>query len=91
MRTFLTKILPLLLPLVIYLIWLRRARRNALATGAGMPVVRDAPWLWMVGAALAALAAGTVLFALSTGEEPGGVYIPPYVEDGEIVPGHIER
>ncbi len=91
MRIFLTQVLPLLLPLAIYLIWLRRARRNAAATGAVMPAVRDAPWLWMVGAALAAVAAGTVLLALTTGEEPGGVYIPPHVEDGEIVPGHIER
>lgn len=91
MRTFLIQILPLLLPLVIYLIWLGRARRNALTTGAGLPPARDAPWLWMAGAALAALAAGTMLFALTTGEEPGGVYIPPYVKDGEIVPGHIER
>lgn len=91
MRTFLIQTLPLLLPLVIYLIWLKRARRNAVAAGAGMPPARDAPWLWMAGAALAALAAGTVLFALTTGEEPGGVYIPPYVEDGEIVPGQIER
>ncbi len=91
MRVFLTQILPLLLPLAIYLIWVRRARRNSLATGAGMPAARDAPWLWMVGAALAALAAGTVLLALTTGEEPGGTYIPPHVEDGEIVPGRIER
>jgi hypothetical protein len=45
----------------------------------------------MIGAALAAVAAGTVWFALTSGEEPGGVYIPPHVEDGEIVPGHIER
>ena len=54
MRIFLTQVLPLLLPLAIYLIWLQRARRNAAATGAGLPPVRDAPWPWMIGAALAA-------------------------------------
>ena len=91
MKTLLTKILPLLLPVVIYFIWLRYSRRKSLATGADMPGLREAPWIWMIAAALGVLVLGVIFLQLTTGEEPGGVYVPPHVEDGRVVPGHIER
>ncbi len=91
MRLFLTKILPLLLPVAIYLAWHFHARRKALASGITAPSVRDAPWTWIVAAGLTVMILALVGLGLFTGDEPGGVYVPPYMEDGKIVPGHIER
>ena len=62
--------------------------RWAQATGA-MPW-RAVPWVWLaaIGAALTAL----VLFVVTVhyGTSTPGVYVAPHVENGVIVPGHIE-
>jgi len=80
-----------LLPATIFLFWLRTARRRAALTGTPVPVLPDTPWLWAIIAS--AIAAVLVMFALglNSGEKPGGVYHPPRLENGRIVPGHIER
>lgn len=33
---------------------------------------------------------GLISFATPNGVEPGEKYVPPTMEDGEIVPGHFE-
>ncbi|MDP6352567.1 MAG: DUF6111 family protein [Alphaproteobacteria bacterium] len=91
MKIFLTRILPLLLPLIIYFGWLYWARRRALATGVPMPRIGDAPWAVLVAVGLGVLIVALIGLGLLSGEEPGGVYVPPHMEDGRIVPGHIER
>lgn len=90
-RTLLTKILPLLVPAALFLLWMWRARRRAAANGGKRPPLREAPWVWMAFAGLAVLAAGLVFFRFSTGEPPGGTYVPPHLEDGEVVPGRVVR
>lgn len=86
LRVLLTVLLPLLLPTALYLIWvmsLGRAEITGLAAAW-----RRLPWPWLVlaGAALAA----AVLFAfVQFGNRRNGVYIPPQVENGHIVPGHF--
>lgn len=91
LKVLLTQVFPLLLPIVIYLLWLRAARRRASAAGGANPRWHDAPWTLMVASGLFVLIVGMVSLALFTGEEPGGTYVPPYVEDGVVVPGHVER
>lgn len=86
-REILTLVVPLLLPTVIYLVWLRAMRWSE--TGGAVPWHR-LPWVWLaaIGVALTAL----VLFVVTVGfgtEKPGS-YVPPRVENGKIVPGHIE-
>jgi hypothetical protein len=72
-RELLTLFLPLVLPTVLYLVWLRAL-----------------PWVWLglTGVALTAL----VLFVVTVhfGTNVPGVYVAPHVENGQIVPGHIE-
>jgi hypothetical protein len=87
LREFLTLIVPLLLPTVLYLVWLRAMRWSE--SGGAVPW-RALPWVWLAatGAALTAL----VLFVVTVhfGTATPGVYVPPHVENGQIVPGHIE-
>ena len=91
LKVLLTQVFPLLLPIVIYLLWLRAARRRATAAGSTNPRWQDAPWTLMVASGLLVLIVGMVGLAVFTGEEPGGTYVPPHVVDGVIVPGHVER
>ena len=91
MKLFFTKILPLLLPIAIYVGWLIYARKRAKALGGANPKARDAPWSIMLLSGLAVMILAMVILGLWSGEKPGGTYLPPHVEDGEIVPGRVER
>jgi hypothetical protein len=86
-RELLTLFLPLVLPTVLYLVWLRAASWSQ-ADGA-MPW-RGLPWVWLgvTGVALTAL----VLFVVTVhfGTSTPGVYVAPHFENGRIVPGHIQ-
>lgn len=87
-RELLTLVLPLVLPTVLYLLWLQAMRWSQ---NAGPLSWRAMPWLWLglTGVGLTAL----VLFVVTVhfGTATPGVYIPPHVDDnGRIVPGHIE-
>jgi hypothetical protein len=83
MREFLTIVVPLGLPTVLYLIWLRLSQ--------GGFVWRLVPLLWAAGAGAVLLA--LVLFTVTVhfGSSVGGTYVPPRWRDGRIVPGHIEQ
>jgi hypothetical protein len=87
-RELLTLFLPLILPTVLYLVWLQAMRWSQ--TSGASPPWRSLPWVWLglAGVALAAL----VLFVVTVhfGTATPGVYVPPHVENGQIVPGHIE-
>ena len=92
MKLFLTKILPLLLPLAIYVGWLIYARKRARALGTTKPrTIIDAPWPIMLLTGLSVMIFGMVALGLFTGEKPGGIYVPPHMENGEIVPGQVKR
>jgi len=86
-RVLLTIVLPLLLPTVLYLLWvttLRPARRD------GATLWRALPWLWLAGAGVALLAIVLFVVTVHFGARQEGVYVPPRWENGHIVPGHIE-
>lgn len=86
-RELLTLFLPLVLPTVLYLVWLWAVRRSR---SSGPVPWRALPWVWLgvTGVALTAL----VLFVVTVhlGTRVQGVYVPPHAENGRIVPGHIE-
>ena len=67
------------------------ARKRARALGTTKPSARDAPWPIMLLTGLAVLISGMIALGLFTGEKPGGVYVPPHMETGEIIRGHIDR
>jgi hypothetical protein len=85
-REILTLVVPLILPTVLYLAWLRLKHWSE---AGGAVAWQKLPWVWlaMTGVALTAL----VLFVVTVGfgDSQPGVYVPPHFENGQIVPGHI--
>lgn len=85
MRQFLQIVVPLLLPTVLYFVYLKLARRR----GGGSNAPPDVPWVWLgiAGGALVLVSLGAV--ALMGGAPPGSHYEPAKVIDGRIEPGHF--
>ena len=78
-RILLTYIVPLLLPAVLYFLWLRLAPANE---------PRTVPWSWLVAAGV--LLVAIVLAGLALlGGTPDGVYEPAHMENGKLIPGHF--
>lgn len=75
-----------LLPFGAYALWLYLTRRRV----AHAPdwEVRTVGYLALVGALLFVVT--IVLFIHFDTDPPGGTYVPAHIENGEIVPGHIE-
>lgn len=74
-----------LMPFAAYALWLMMTRRTM--TDPNDWQVKTIAWLALIGAALMVIVL-TVFVHLEPGR-PGGVYVPPRLEDGVIVPGHI--
>lgn len=91
MRMLLIRILPLLLPIIILIGWMIYNRRKALAKGLPAPTLKDAPWVTAGIVGIATLIFGLFYLDYHAGERPGGTYVPAKIEDGRLVPGHIER
>jgi hypothetical protein len=91
MSNILVKLLPLLLPIVAYLVWWRLTRGKALAQGQPPPELAKGPWAYLIAAGLVLVLAGLIYTGITSGEPPGGTYVPPSYQDGRIVPGHIDR
>jgi len=80
-RVLLTIIVPLLLPSALYFGW-----RFALGRGINLP----ATWIWLAASGLVLAALTLVVLSLDFGAPREGVYVPPHVSDGKVVPGRIE-
>jgi hypothetical protein len=90
-RVLLQYILPLLLPTLIYLGWAAAERRRTERAQAGeAPRWQDAPWIWLAGAGLVLATVTTVALSLFGGSGIEGTYVPPRLEGGRVVPGHVE-
>lgn len=84
-------LLPVVLPTVVYFLWAASERRRKARLDAGETLRwQDAPWLWLAGIGVALTAVLSAGLALFGGETIEGVYVPPRLEDGRIVPGHVE-
>ena len=83
-RILLTIVLPLLLPTLLYLLWLTASRRAAWAAPAPW---RDMPWVWLAAAGI--VLAALLLFFINVRVGSQGAYVPPKYIDGRIVPGHV--
>ena len=90
MRAILQYVVPLLLPLAIYVSYVLIARRVQAGQGPLAAQLRQFPWVWLAIAGVALLAISLLAFNLTTGSDPGGTYVPPKLEDGKVVPGHME-
>ncbi len=87
LRVVVTIILPLILPTVLYLAWMRLGgwseRGGPAASGA-------LPWLWLAATGVVLLAAVLYVVTVHYGTSTPGIYVPPRLENGRIIPGHIE-
>jgi len=90
MRFFLTYVLPLLMPTVLYLLYLVISRRIMSGQGELAEALRRVPWLWLFGGGLVLVGVSLTIYSLSTGGETHRPYVPPHVEDGRVVPGRLE-
>jgi hypothetical protein len=89
-RIVLTYIVPFLLPITGYALWIWYRTRHAEQHGGEAPKFEQGPWPLMLflGAllSLAVLGAG----AMMRGGNPGDTYTPARVENGKIVPGTMK-
>jgi hypothetical protein len=85
-RIVLTVLLPLLLPTLLYVVWLATARP---AHPAGPAERRPLPWPWLLAAGLGLVTLMLYLAESRLSGVPDGIYVPPRYIDGEVVPGHL--
>ena len=89
-RILITYIVPFLLPAAVYAAWVWYRTGYAARHGGAAPRLEQGPWplLLFLGALLAfAFLAAT---ALMRGGPPDSTYVPPHLENGQMVPGHLE-
>lgn len=82
LRIALQYLLPLVLPLLAYLIYAGVSRKTRLLDGA--------PWLALAATGVGLMAVSLVSWSLLTGADPGDTYVPARIEDGRVVPGTTE-
>jgi hypothetical protein len=75
-----------LLPFAAYALWLIITRRTL--TNAADWQVKTIAYLVLAGAVL--MIAALVVFIHLDISPPGGTYVPAHIENGVIVPGHID-
>jgi hypothetical protein len=83
-------VLPTLLPALLYALWLAAMRRRVEAAGDDHPGWSDHPWVWLLALGLFFAAIITIASAMFSGDGTEGLYVPPRIENGRIVPGHID-
>ena len=88
-RILLEFVLPIMLPALLYVGWLVAERKRA-AGGTAPREIKDAPWIWLLALGLFLAALITLASAFMGGETIRGIYVPPQVKDGVIVPGHVD-
>lgn len=88
MGLFLFRFWPVLVPLLVYWLWLRVVGRKAVAAGKPAPLFVEGPWYWMV---ISSLVIAIICFILlgSASEGEKGQYEPPHMENGQVIPGHV--
>ena len=90
LRTALFHIALLLAPAVLFMIYLIVARKVRLSKSDTAKMLRDLPWPGLPGIGIALMAASLVVLSMSSGEDRGGTYVPPHMEDGKVVPAKVE-
>jgi heme A synthase len=89
-RIVFTYIVPFLLPLAVYLAWGWYRTRYVAAHGGEPPKLERGPWplLLVLGAMLTLLSLAAT--ALTRGSDAGSAYTPSHLENGQLVPGHMD-
>lgn len=88
MRLFLFRFWPVLIPLIIYWVWLKRVGRKATIEGKPVLRFRDGPWYWAVLSSLL-IAVGIFVMLGSELHEGRGTYVPAHMENGKLIPPQV--
>jgi predicted PurR-regulated permease PerM len=83
-RVLLEIVLPFLAPFVAFYLY-----RLLVTRGQGF--LERTPWSVLTALGLALACFALTLLAFMGGEPPGGEYVPPHVENGQIVPAEVRR
>jgi len=85
-RVFIQVIVPLLLPFIMYFLWMWVLRHRAGATGTEAPSINSTGLFWSLISGVILLIAGLMWLALSSGfDVDAGRYQPSKYENGRIV------
>ncbi|MCB9944632.1 MAG: hypothetical protein H6851_13570 [Geminicoccaceae bacterium] len=84
MRILLQYLLPFLVPFAAYFGW-RWLVSN------GRDFLDDTPWYVLTVTGLGFVVVALFALGLQTEGSPNGIYVPPHVENGLIVPGHVRE
>ncbi len=92
MRLLLELVLPALIPALIYLGYLRVEQRRAAARdeGGALPWWAETPWIPLAGAGVLLAAVVLSVIVMRSGDAIHGVYVPAHLENGALVPAHVE-
>lgn len=85
-RVVLVNILLVTFPALLYFSYVYLRRRG----NPNEEILSDAPIFWLLGAGVALMLASLVFFGQWHGGPPGKHYVPPRIEDGVVIPGHME-
>ncbi len=87
LRILLTIVVPVALPLLLYIGYVSMMRRRAQAAGEDyLPRWDEGPWVWFALAGVGLVLAVLVTVRLSSGVPPGTKLEAPRMIDGEVVP-----
>jgi hypothetical protein len=90
-RIVLSYILPLILPMALYLGWMWVLRHRSKARGDEVPEVKSSSIFWSFIAGVILMFVGLSILAVSGGAPPGeGNYQSPRFENGKVVPPKLD-
>ena len=83
-RRIVYEILLFLLPFGLYFVYWRVAKRDESAPAP------THPWTILFASGLVLVAASFLVWGITEGAGERGLYVPPHLEDGKVVPGRVE-
>lgn len=86
MRRVLYETLLFLTPFALYFLYWRLSLARA---GGGETQARQHPWNYLFIAGLALVALSFIVLGVTEGSGRRGIYVPPHVVNGRVVPGDV--
>ena len=88
MGLFLFRFWPVLIPLVVYFIWLQVVGHRKQKAGLPRPRFSEGPVYWLLFSMLAVALFCFLVLGASL-DNVKGEYVPPHMENGVMVPGRV--
>ncbi len=90
LRILLTVVLPIALPLLLYIGYVSMLRRRAQAAGmTDLPRWQTGPWPWIIVGGAMLVVAGLVTVRFTSGVPPGTKLESPRLIDGQVQPSRV--